>query len=132
MAVITAIDFKAEARKLFKHFDRLDFEKLGDMFTDDVQGVDELSRGWIRGKAGLKGYFDRLDEMGVSDIHSTASDFALKHWDDVALVTCMLAQTYAVAGEPVAITAPVSVLFKHTNGAWKIALVHAVPLSESS
>ena len=132
MAVITAVDFKAETRKLFRLFDKLDFGKLQDMFADDVQGVDEISGGWIRGKDGLEGYFDTLGEMGVGNIHSTSSDFAVKHWDDVALVTCMLAQTYSVGEEPVAITSPVSIVFKHAKGAWKVALVHAVPLSESS
>lgn len=130
MAVATAIDFKAKVQEMFDHFDAQEFAELRAMFADDVQGVDELSRKWLRDQTAISGYFEQLEEMGVGDIHSTLSDVTAKQWDDMALVTCMADQTYSIGGDPVAISAPCSILFRHVGGDWKIELVHAVPLSD--
>lgn len=130
MAVTTAVDFKAEVEKLFDRFDRQQFAELTEMFADDAQGVDEISRGWIRGKESMDEYFETLKDMGVSNVTSQTRDFDTKQWDDIALVTCVTDQTYEANGEHVAITAPISILFRRHRGAWKIELVHAVPLPE--
>ncbi len=131
MAVATAIDFKTEVKKLFSTFDRLDFDALKAMFTDDAQGVDEISRKWLRGKSAFDGYFDQVKAMGVGNIHSKLSDLRSEQWDDVAVVTCLADQTYEVGGEKVSILAPTTVVFRYNKGDWKIALVHAVPLPEA-
>ncbi len=131
MAVATAIDFKKEAQRLFDLFDQQKFPELQDLFAEDGQGVDEISRGWIRGRANLGGYFDQLRALGVSDIRSKLSDFVTKHWDDVALVTFVADQSYKAEGKKVTIKAPVSILYRRISGAWKIELVHAVPLPEA-
>lgn len=130
MAVTTAVDFKAEAKKLFKHFDHQEFEELKGMFADDGQGVDEISRGWLRGKNSLDKYFKKLQDMGVADIHSKLRDFSVKEWKETALVTCVTEQTYRAGGEQVSITAPVSILYQRNGAQWKIALIHAVALPE--
>lgn len=130
MTVATTIDLRKESQRLFDLFDRQKFDDLHAMFAEDAQGVDEISKRWIRGRDKLGGYFDQLREMGVSDIKSRLSDFAQKQWDDVALVTLVADQTYKVGGQPVAIRAPVSILFRRIGPAWKIELVHAVPLPE--
>lgn len=130
MAVSTAVDFEAEVRKLFDRFDRQEFAELKEMFADDAQGVDEISRVWLRGRASFDRYFMTLEDVGISDIHSKVRDFKTRQWDDIALVTCMAEQTYKMAGEDVAIKAPISVLFKRSRGRWQIELIHAVPLPE--
>ncbi len=132
MAVTTAVDFKAEVKKLLEHFDRQQHAELKEMFADDSQGVDEISGGWVRGKSKLDSYFKKLEEMGVSDIHSKTRDFDTKVWDDIALVTCITDQTYKMGGKPISISAPMSVLFRRHRGDWKIQLIHAVPLPEMS
>lgn len=132
MAVMTAIDFKAEVTRLFELFDRGDFEPVKQLFTDDAQGVDEISRGWIRGRAEMERYFEKLDELGVTEIHTTLSDVSTRRWDDVGLVTCVANQTYETDGTSVAITTPLSVLYRHVNDAWKIELIHAVPLPDAA
>lgn len=58
MPTTTAIDFKAETARLFDVFDRQDVPKLEKMFADDVQGVDEISRRWMRGHGGIDFYFE--------------------------------------------------------------------------
>jgi ketosteroid isomerase-like protein len=130
MAVSTAVDFKAEVRKLFDRFDRQEFDEIQGMFAADAQGVDEISRKWMRGKAPLDRYFRTLEDVGVADIHSNLRDFETKIWDDIALVTCILEQSYTIAGEQIEITSPLSVLYKRHRGDWKIELVHAVPLPD--
>ncbi|MBT8199016.1 MAG: nuclear transport factor 2 family protein [Acidimicrobiia bacterium] len=131
MAVSTTLDFQKEVQKLFDLFDNLEIDKLKDMFSDDAQGVDEISRQWLRGKDAMNGYFAQLAEMGISDIHSDLSDVEVKQWDDVALVTCIADQTYKVGGDQVTIKAPGSFLFRRNNGSWRLELVHAVPLPDA-
>lgn len=130
MAVSTAVDFRAEVQKLFDRFDRQEFDQLQEMFADDVQGVDEISRKWLRGKAATDGYFTTLAEAGVADIRSKVGDFDTRQWDDIALVTCTAEQSYTMGGDEVTIHAPVSVLFRRNRGHWQIQLIHAVPLPD--
>lgn len=132
MAVATAIDFKAEVRELFARFDRQDWKGIKALLSDDPQGVDEISRRWLRGKGAIDGYFAELQKMGVDGIRSKPSDFAVKQYGDVALVTCMVDQRYEADGADVSITAPVSVLFHRRGAEWKIESIHAVALPEAA
>ena len=118
MAVATAVDFGAKLEKLFELFDRQALVELTAMFAKDAQGVDEISQAWLRGRNALDTYFDDLREMGVADISSALSDIHVKQWGDVALVTAMTDQTYSIDGEPVAIKAPVSVVFHRDREEW--------------
>jgi ketosteroid isomerase-like protein len=52
-------------------------------------------------------------------------------WGDTALVTLVLDQTYTLGGERRSLHAPSSVVLRREDGAWRIALVHSVPLGES-
>ena len=36
-----------QARRVFELLDALDVDSIGAMLTDDAQGVDEISRGWM-------------------------------------------------------------------------------------
>lgn len=127
MAVATAVDFKAETKRLFKRFDQLDVDALREMFADDAQGVDELSRKWLRGRPALERYMAGLQKMGVSDITSKLRGIRVETWNGAALVTCMLDQTYTVGGETMTIEAPTTVLFRRTHSDWRVALIHTVP-----
>jgi hypothetical protein len=51
-------------------------------------------------------------------------------WGDVGLLTCWLDQAYTLDGEPQQISAPTSVVLRQIDGAWRIALIHTVPLPE--
>lgn len=46
-----------QARRVFELLDALDVDSIGAMLTDDAQGVDEISRGWMRGRGALEDYF---------------------------------------------------------------------------
>ena len=125
MAVDTTLD--GVAAELLALLDARDFDRLRALLTDDAQGVDEISRGWKRGRQAIESYFsDALSR--VSDIHSTFRDSQSRAWGDVGLFTGVLEQTYKLDGEKRKITAPTSLVLVRTDGAWKVALVHSVPL----
>lgn len=116
--------------KLFETFDRLDLDGISSLMSEEVQGVDEISRKWMRGRDSLKGYFDQLQTMGLTGVKSALSDLHTKTWGDVGVVTCFLEQRYTAEGQPTVIHAPTTILAKREGGEWKVTLVHAVPLPE--
>jgi ketosteroid isomerase-like protein len=118
------------ARKMFADFDALDTKAMIASMSEDVQGVDEISRRWMRGAAAAREYFGQL-EQAVSDVSSTLYDLHAIDHGDVGLVTGMVDQTYRVGGEPTAVTAPFTVVFVREASQWKVALVSAVPLPEA-
>jgi ketosteroid isomerase-like protein len=125
------MDFKAEVERLFALFDGGRVEELKEMFAADAQGVDEISRKWMRGRAAMDSYFTQLAAMGVADTRSVLSDLAVTRWGDTALVTAVVDQSYSIGGKPVTIKAPGSFLFRRADGKWAVELVHVVPLPEA-
>ena len=115
------------ARELLQTFDALDFTKLAAMLADDAQGIDEISRRWLRSRAELDEYFRQLTGA-IADVRSELSDLVAREYGDVGVVTCMLDQSYLLEGRRVQITAPTTLMFTRTSGDWRVALVHSVPL----
>jgi ketosteroid isomerase-like protein len=120
-------DMKSTLNALFESFDRKDFAAMRAMLTDDAQGVDEISRHWLRDAGAINSYFDQLGPM-VSDIRSEVSQVQHAQWGDVGLSTCWLEQDYVLQGEPQHISAPASILMRRVDNDWRVALVHAVPM----
>ena len=116
--------------RLLEFLDAMDVDSLGTMVTDDVQSVDEITRGWTRGRAAVESYLSQL-KGSVSDVHSRMSDAQEVVWGDVGLVTFVLDQTYTMDGQQQSISAPTSILFRREPGDWKIALIHTVPIAEA-
>lgn len=125
----TATALEQETRRVFELLDALDVDGLGAMLTDDVQGVDEITRGWTRGRAALAAYFAQLKDV-VSDPRSQLTDLRAAVWGDVGLVTFVLDQTYKMNGREETIAAPTSMLFRRQDEGWKVALIHTVPIPE--
>lgn len=117
------------AHELFDALDRKDFERISSAATDDVQGVDELSRGWMRGRAAMEAYFASLGDQ-VSNVRSTLSDVHAIEVDDVGIVTLVLDQEYDAGGQHASIHAPTSIVARRVDGEWRIALLHSVPLAQ--
>jgi ketosteroid isomerase-like protein len=111
--------------------DALDLNGLGALIADDAQSVDEITRGWTRGRVAIEEYLSQLKDT-VSDVHSRMSDAQESVWGDVGLVTFVLDQTYTMDGQQQTISAPTSILFRRQNGDWKIALIHTVPFAEQA
>lgn len=114
-------------RGFLEAFDRMDFDALRDTMTEDSQGVDEISRAWMRGGDAIRGYFDAISGV-VSDIHSELSDVEERIYGDTAVVTCWIEQDYTMQGEPQHISSPVTTVLRQEDGRWKAVLMHAVPM----
>jgi ketosteroid isomerase-like protein len=123
-------ELEDEVRRLFDSFDRLDFDAVATRMADDVQGVDELSRQWMRGKDALTTYFKKVGPQ-LSDPKSSLSDVKAVSWGDTGLVTCWLEQSYVLEGRTETISAPTTFVFRREGDAWKVVLVHSVPVAEA-
>ena len=117
------------AERMLELLDSMNLDGLGAMLTDDAQSVDEISRGWMRGRAAVEAYMSQLNDT-VADVQSRMSDAHETVWGNVALVTFVLDQTYTMDGQRHAISAPTSIAFRHQDDDWKIALIHSVPIPE--
>jgi ketosteroid isomerase-like protein len=127
MAPPIATSLEQLAHRLFELIDAMDVAGMTAMMTDDVQGVDEVSRGWLRGHAAVEDYFERMRGL-IDDLHSDLREVRAAEWGDAAVVTCVLDQTYMLDGHHQRITAPTSVTFRREHGEWKVALLHSVPI----
>ncbi|MGH3599248.1 MAG: nuclear transport factor 2 family protein [Pseudonocardiaceae bacterium] len=120
-------ELEPEVKRVLELLDAMNVRGLSALFTDDAQGVDEISRGWTRGRAALDAYFARL-EGTVTDVRSQLSDLHTTTWDEVGLATFVLDQTYTMNGQEQSLSAPTSIVFRRQDDAWKVALVHSVPI----
>jgi len=118
------------ARELFSDLDAERFDQLAERATDDVQGVDEISRRWLRGRAAMQTYLNGL-RGNITGIHSELRDPTEAVWGDVGVLTATLEQTYSLSGRNETIVAPTSILFRREDGTWKFALLHSVPIPET-
>ena len=124
-------ELESTARELFDALDHKDFDRIVRLATDDVQGVDEISRGWLRGRAAMEAYFKSMDQQ-VSNIQSTLSDIHAVQNGDVGIVTLVLDQEYDIGGQRSSINAPTSIVARRVDGSWRVALLHSVALAEES
>ena len=122
-------ELETKVRELFGAFERQEFDTVLQMVTADVQGVDELSRRWLRDEAEIGAYFKQL-EGSVSEISSTLSDLREDDWGETGVVTAWLEQDYTLNGDPQHVSAPSTFVLRRVQGEWKIALIHTVPLPD--
>jgi ketosteroid isomerase-like protein len=109
--------------------DSLNVDAMLQRLTDDAQGVDEISRRWIRGRADFSAYIRQL-ASSVSSVRTKATDVSESIFGDVGVVTCWLDQTYTLEGQEQSISAPTTIVFRNEDGDWKLSLFHSVPLTE--
>lgn len=118
---------ESATRKLFEALDRKDAETLARSLAQDAQGVDEISRRWMRGSDALGKYFREAMSM-VEDIHSTLNDVHESVNGDIGFTTCWLEQDYTLEGKRTHVSAPTTLAFRREGGEWKTLLIHTVPL----
>jgi ketosteroid isomerase-like protein len=124
-------ELESLTRQYFEALDRKDAESIIRMSSDDAQGVDEISRRWLRGIGELGDYLKGLVAM-VDEIQSTISAAHEIAWGDTGLVTCWLEQDYKLDGNQEHVSAPTTVVCRRQDGAWKVALFHSIPLPPES
>jgi ketosteroid isomerase-like protein len=118
-----------QVHRAFEAVDVMDTETLASMLTDDAQGIDEISKGWMRGRAALEAYFGQLEGM-VDEVKSSVRDVHAIEWEETGVITCVVDQTYDMGGERQEITAPTSLTLRREDGDWKIAVFHSVPMPD--
>jgi ketosteroid isomerase-like protein len=112
-------------------YEKMDFDALSKTVTEDSQGIDELSRRWMRTQQALEDYFRKVS-AAVTNIHnSKLNDIHESIHGDVGIVTGWLEQDYVLDGRPQHISAPTTVVLRREGGRWKIALFHSLPLPEA-
>jgi ketosteroid isomerase-like protein len=117
--------------KFFEAFDRLDFDTLLAHTAADAQGVDEISRRWLRGREDIAEYMRSL-AGAVSDVSTSLSDLEERRYGDIAVVTCWIEQDYALEGVATHVSAPCTIVLHREDAAWKAALLSAVPLEQTT
>lgn len=116
-------------QRMFDALDKGDPEAAIATLSTEVEGIDEISRRWLRGDE-MRAYVRELFSS-VSDVHSEIHDAHETQWGDTAAVTCWLEQDYTMGGEPGHVSAPTTVVLRRENGEWKLALFHSTPLPEA-
>jgi hypothetical protein len=125
-----AVELEQETRRLLTYLDAMDVARISAMITDSAQGIDEITRSWTRGRAAMDAYLTELAGT-VQDVRSQITDLHVTSWNDTGLVTFVLQQTYRLQDAAQSLSAPTSLVFKREAGAWKVALIHSVPLPEA-
>jgi ketosteroid isomerase-like protein len=109
--------------------DSMDVDRMMGTATEDAQGVDEISRRWIRGRGELDSYLRQLIGA-VSDVRTELRDSEERVWGDTGILTCWLDQDYTMHGNAQHVSAPTTIAFRREDGEWKVALFHSIPLPE--
>jgi ketosteroid isomerase-like protein len=107
--------------------DALDVDRLVRLVTEDVQGVDEISRRWMRGHEELERYFRELTGV-VSEVRTQLGDTHEQVSGDTGVLTCWLDQDYTFEGKPQHVSAPTTIVFRRVEDRWRLALFHSIPL----
>jgi ketosteroid isomerase-like protein len=120
-------ELETVTREMFGALDRGDADGMIRLGAEEMQGIDEISRRWMRGLVEVGDYLRQLLGM-VQGVRSTVSDVHETIVGDTGLVTCWLEQEYTLEGAPQHIFAPTTLLFRRDGDDWKITLFHSVPL----
>jgi ketosteroid isomerase-like protein len=117
------------ANDLMAALDSKDVDRIVGSIGQDAQGVDEISRRWLRGEGELDSYLRQM--LGaVSGLRSELQDAQERVWGDVGVLTCWLDQDYTFEGNAQHISAPTTIVFRRDGGEWKVVLFHSIPLPE--
>jgi ketosteroid isomerase-like protein len=111
---------------LFRSIDARDAAAVAELLTDDAAMADEMSRGWVRGKAHIQ-EFVGTTFAEVESITSAVSDVVIRESADHATVTLMLTQSYVRDGQPGSIVAPTSLTLERGGGDWLISVMQSSP-----
>lgn len=124
-----ASKLEAAMKEMFDTLGRGDPEELIGHFSAEPQGIDELSREWMRGRDAMAAYVrGMLSE--VKDVKSEIRDFHEVLVGDVGLATFWLEQEYTHGGQKRHVSAPSSAVLRKEDGEWKIVLSHSIPLPD--
>jgi uncharacterized protein (TIGR02246 family) len=124
-----AVDATAVVTALFRSIDARDAAAVAELLTDDAAMADEMSKGWVRGKAQIQESV-AATFAAVESITSAVSDVVIRESADHATVTLMLTQSYVLDGRQGAIVAPTSLMLERGDGTWLICVMQSSPLAD--
>ena len=122
-------ELEKKVREAMRKLDAKDWDSLSQLATEDLQGVDEVSRKWTQGR---KAVIDGIRNAPIDDIRTEVRDVKETTWGDVGLVTCWIEQDYTFKGERQHVSAPTTLLFRRMGSDWRMALFHSVPLPDAN
>ena len=122
-------ELEAVVRTMLDAIDGGDPGAAASEVSEDVQGVDEISRRWMRGRSALVQYMEGLAKA-VSDVHSEIHEPHEVIWGDAGVLTCWLEQDYTFEGARQHVSAPTTAVMRREGGEWKMVLFHSLPLPE--
>jgi uncharacterized protein (TIGR02246 family) len=114
---------------MFDALGQQDPEKMLGHFSREPQGIDEISREWMRGRDALEAYLRGLLPQ-VQDVRSELKDFHEVVMGDIGLATFWLEQDYTFEGKQHHISAPSSAVLAREDGQWKVVIFHSIPLPD--
>jgi ketosteroid isomerase-like protein len=123
-------ELESIVKDMFAALDAGDGERAIQYVAEDVQGVDEVSRRWMRGIDEVGAYVKELAGM-ASGLSSTMNDVHENDFGNLGIVTFWLEQDYSLDGVAHHVSAPTSVVFRREGGEWKMALFHSIPIEQS-
>jgi len=119
------------AAEFFRLVDAKDVDAIQALMSDDAQGIDEIARRWIRGRSAFDAYWaENLPRL--MEVRSSVDDAEVRRWGDVEVETFTLHQSYLFDGTRYQIEAPATMIWRRQGDAWRIALIHTVPLPQVS
>ena len=124
-------ELETVVREMFVGLDKGDVSSAMEHIADDAQGIDEISRRWMRGEKDVSSYVQQMMGM-VSDVHSEMLDVHERVWGDCGVVTCWLEQDYTLDGDRTHVSAPTTVVLRRIGGSWRMELFHSLPMPDGS
>ncbi|HLF69137.1 MAG TPA: nuclear transport factor 2 family protein [Gaiellaceae bacterium] len=124
-------ELEAVVKAMFEGLDGKDYEAIMRDAAEDIQGVDEISRRWMRGRDALGEYIGGLLTM-VEDVRSELHDVREVLLADTGIVTFWLEQDYTLEGSRQHVSAPSTVVLRRDRDGWKVVLFHSIPLPEEA
>lgn len=127
MAQQTITDIEECVHEAYDAMEKLDVARVGALLGPDMQAVDGVMRTWKRGLGEIGAHLATL-ESSLTDEVSTISGMEIREYGDTAVATYTVAQRYTFAGTRHEDVCPTTMVLRRTDGTWKIALFHSVPV----
>jgi len=115
----------------FAAVDRLDAEGVVGFMAEDAAAVDEVTKGWARGRATVAAVWMPVIES-MTSVSSQVDELAVHELGESVMVTCRLRQTYSIDGVETRIDAPTTFVLRRTANRWQIVLFHSVPVGNAA
>ena len=119
---------QAAVESMLTALDAGDRDTVAAGFSDDAQGIDEISCRWLRGRDQMNEYIDGIFDA-TANVTSAITDVHVADLGEGALVTGILNQSYDLDGDRQQISVPTTFALRRAEDGWLICLFHSVPVS---